>query len=235
MDKPTRKSTQKARSIQLHGPEEHKADYTQHDIETRSEPLPKVSHHHTCRSTHLRISYNCYKKSHSHPHPRPTIFTQVLGNRNTPLSRLWKWASGTTHDSCLQVRRSPPSSTRWQQCSASDLNGANWEMLQHISTTPSGHSRHSRVILSMQQAQPSHTQQLGLMLEDRAFQNWKDFLYHLNTLSVCNKISEHYSWSVGLFFSVVRPSLFGLGRGLITSPGPAMVLMDRKDLVKNKI
>ena len=37
------------------------------------------------------------------------------------------------------------------------------------------------------------------------------------------------------FFSVVRPPLFGLGRGPITPPGPAMVLMDQKDLnSKNK-
>ena len=34
------------------------------------------------------------------------------------------------------------------------------------------------------------------------------------------------------FFSVVRPPLFRLGRGPITPPGPAMVLMDRKDLNK---
>ena len=37
-----------------------------------------------------------------------------------------------------------------------------------------------------------------------------------------------------LFFSVVRPPLFGLGRGLITPPGPAMVRMNRKDLNLNK-
>ena len=32
------------------------------------------------------------------------------------------------------------------------------------------------------------------------------------------------------FFQVVRPPLFGLGRSPITPPGPAMALMDRKDL-----
>ena len=39
-----------------------------------------------------------------------------------------------------------------------------------------------------------------------------------------------YSWPFGCFFLVVRPPLFGLGRGPITPPGTAMFLMDRKDL-----
>ena len=33
-----------------------------------------------------------------------------------------------------------------------------------------------------------------------------------------------------LFFLVVRSPLFGLGRGAIIPPGPAMVVIDRKDL-----
>ena len=44
-------------------------------------------------------------------------------------------------------------------------------------------------------------------------------------------------WPFGLFlafwllFLVVRPPLFGLGKGPITPPpGPAMVVLDRKDL-----
>ena len=37
------------------------------------------------------------------------------------------------------------------------------------------------------------------------------------------------------FYPVVHPLYFGLGRGPITSPGPAMVPMDRKDLNSNKI
>ena len=35
---------------------------------------------------------------------------------------------------------------------------------------------------------------------------------------------------LAVFFSVVRPPLFGLWRGPITPPDPAMVRMDRKDL-----
>ena len=38
----------------------------------------------------------------------------------------------------------------------------------------------------------------------------------------------------GYFFSGVSPPLFGLERGPITPPGPAMVLTDRKDLNSNK-
>ena len=41
-----------------------------------------------------------------------------------------------------------------------------------------------------------------------------------------------YSWPFGYFFFVVRPLLFGHGSGPITPPGPAMVVIDRKDLKK---
>ena len=48
-------------------------------------------------------------------------------------------------------------------------------------------------------------------------------------------VETNANYTLGLlaaFFSVFRPPLFGLGMGLITLPGPAMVLMDRKDLNK---
>ena len=63
--------------------------------------------------------------------------TPVLSNRNTRFYRFWKWAGGATNESSLTIRRIPPSTTRWQQCRASELNGADWksEILQHISTT----------------------------------------------------------------------------------------------------
>ena len=50
-----------------------------------------------------------------------------LNNRNTRFSRFWKWAGGATNDNSLPIRRSPPSTTRWQQCSSSELNGADWK------------------------------------------------------------------------------------------------------------
>ena len=42
--------------------------------------------------------------------------------------------------------------------------------------------------------------------------------------------SSNAFWPFGCFFLVVRPPLFGIGRGPITPPGPAMVVIDRKDL-----
>ena len=38
----------------------------------------------------------------------------------------------------------------------------------------------------------------------------------------------------GYFFTGGSPTCFGLGRGPITPPGPAVVRMDRKDLNSNK-
>ena len=43
-----------------------------------------------------------------------------------------------------------------------------------------------------------------------------------------------YSAFLASFLPVVRPPSFGLGRGPITPPGPAMVRTDRKDLNSNK-
>ena len=43
------------------------------------------------------------------------------------------------------------------------------------------------------------------------------------------EITAHYPGLLAAFL-VVRPPLFGLGRGPITPLGPAMVVIDRKDL-----
>ena len=50
------------------------------------------------------------------------------------------------------------------------------------------------------------------------YENLDNFAFH------------QYLSAFGCFVSVVRPLLFGFGRGPITPAGPAMVRMDRKDL-----
>ena len=45
---------------------------------------------------------------------------------------------------------------------------------------------------------------------------------------------QKYSAFLAAFTPVVRPPYFGLERGPLTSPGPAMVRTDRKDLNSNK-
>ena len=52
----------------------------------------------------------------------------------------------------------------------------------------------------------------------------------LGTLPYRQKYIPNIPGLLAAFFLVVRPPLFGLGRSPITPPGPAMVVIDRKDL-----
>ena len=59
-------------------------------------------------------------------------------------------------------------------------------------------------------------------------------MFDKQKLENCKMFVVYTPGLLAAFLLVVRPPLFALGRGPITPPSPAMVIMDQKDLNSKK-